>query len=181
MREIQLTQGKITLVDDEDFEFLSQWKWQFHIGHSRHTGYARRSEYPLGRYGKQKLIWLHHIVMNVLTGFNVDHINGNGLDNQKVNLRICDNSQNQHNARLRKDNKSGYKGVSFYKTRQIWQVQITIKTKKIHVVYFENKETAALAYNAAAREYFGEFARLNLIVIDKERGKVCQPRSGFSS
>ena len=161
MKEILLTQGKVAIVDDEDFEFLNQWKWHVAGGSGSGTGYARRSI----RLFNNKIISfnMHRVVMNPKNNEQIDHVNGNKFDNRKSNLRICTNTQNQHNVPLRKDNKSGFKGVNWDKKTRKWHTRIRVDGNRFSLGYFNNKEQAALAYNEAALQYHGEFARLNSI------------------
>jgi hypothetical protein len=151
MKEMLLTKGKVALVDDEDYKFLIQWKWNFSS-----TGYAARNG---GTYKKRKNIKMHRLIMRATSGMEVDHINGNRLDNRRCNLRICTRSQNHCNVGLSSRNTSGFKGIVFdYKT---WNAKITKNGKRIHLGCFKNKEDAARAYDRAAKELFGEFAKLN--------------------
>lgn len=151
MKEIPLTQGRVTLVDDDDYEYLSQWKWYFST-----EGYAVRHE-----EGKGTTILMHREIIKTPRDKQTDHINGNGLDNQKKNLRICTGAENQHNARLRKDNTSGFKGVYFYTDARKWRATISINQTRRVLGTFLNKIDAAIAYDVAAKEYFGEFAKTN--------------------
>jgi hypothetical protein len=156
MKEIQLTQGMIALVDDEDFECLNKFKWVVYNKSNRNTCYAMR------RHGTTSVL-LHREILNILPGIDVDHKDGNGLNNQKSNLRICTTTQNQMNAMLRKDSTSGFKGVSWKKDRNKWAAQIQINKKRKCLGYFPTKEEAAVKYNQVASELYGEFARLNQI------------------
>lgn len=106
---------------------------------------------------------MHREVMKVTKGQFIDHKNGNGLDNQKSNLRLCSNQENSRNQRLKVSNTSGYKGVSWSKQLNNWAVQIRINGKKVHGGYFLDKEEAAKKYNELAKQYHGEFANLNII------------------
>jgi hypothetical protein len=99
--------------------------------------------------------------MNDPRGFLVDHKNGAGLDNRSENLRKATHSQNTHNSRKIKNTSSQFRGVSFAKKRGLWETQITVERKKIFLGRFKNEIDAALAYDAAAKKYCGEFARLN--------------------
>lgn len=157
MREIKLTQGKVALVDDEDFELLSQWRW-FYETH----GYASRDIYlGGGRKNQQsKRIKMHRLIMDCSNDKEVDHIDGNGLNNQKYNLRICTHAENQKNLRRPITSTSGYKGVTWDKNRKKWVAYIW-SGKSINLGGFDSKEKAALAYDKAAEKYHGEFARLN--------------------
>ena len=147
MKEIKLTKGKVALVDDEDFEYLNQWKWQCSKGYAtRHVRKNNKHTYPR----------MHRILLNVPDGMLTDHINHNKLDNRKCNLRICSNSQNIANSRRRKDNNSGYKGVYF--DRKKWRASIRCNGVLIHLGMFDDKESAFRSYVNKARELFGEFA-----------------------
>ena len=116
MKKITLTQGKEAIVDDDDYEMLMEYKW---CAQKRITGifYVARST-PKDSSGKQKILLLmHREITNAPKGMEVDHINGNPLDNRKENLRICTNQQNAMNRGKRSDNTSGYKGVSYKKKK----------------------------------------------------------------
>ncbi len=148
MKYIELTKGKRAIVDDEDFEYLNQWKWLFD------SNYARRS---IGPAGNQECLYMHKLLINCPKNRKGDHINGNKLDNRKSNLRIATVSENGMNRKVSKNNKSGLKGVSFFEGR--WRAYIQRK----FLGYYSTKKEAAIAYNKAAQEFFGEFARLNKI------------------
>lgn len=155
MKEIQLTHGKVALVDDEDFEFLNQWKWCYHNG-----GYAVRADYTSG---KHKLITMHRVVNKTLKDLQTDHINRNKLDNRKENLRSCTSSENNKNTTSRKGSTSKYLGVSSYKRSNKWKSNIWICGKSKHLGYYISEKEAALAYNEAALKYHGKFANLNIV------------------
>lgn len=106
---------------------------------------------------------LHRVIMNCFDMKVVDHINHNTLDNRKSNLRICTRQQNQMNMRTSIDNKSGFKGVCYEKRRKHFRATIRINKKQKHLGSYKTAETAALAYNKAAIEYYGEFGYLNEI------------------
>jgi hypothetical protein len=154
MREIPLTQGKVALVDDEDYERLSCHKWR--ALRNKNRWYAMRD-------GGGRKILMHREIMGAPQGLQVDHIDGNGLNNQSCNLRICTNAENQHNQGVRSSNTSGFKGVSWYKRYRKWQVAIRIDGERKYLGYFSNKVEAARAYDNAAKRYHGEFARLNCV------------------
>ena len=123
MKKIKLTKGKFALVDNEDFEYLNQWKW--HLCRD----YAIRRQYFKGDkiYARKvKIIWMHRLIINTPPGMETDHINGNGLDNQKNNLRIVTKSQNQHNRKLSKQNTSGFTGVFWMKESKKWMARTYI-------------------------------------------------------
>ena len=150
MKYIKLSQNKKAKVDNEEYKNLSKYKWYFK------NGYAVRKE---GAY--EPLIQMHRLILGTPKGKDTDHINGNKLDNRKENLRIASRSENLRNTKKYKTNKSGFKGVCFYKRKNQWMVQIQVKSKKIHLGYFKDIKKAAKAYNKAAIEYHGEFAKIN--------------------
>ena len=156
MKEIHLTKGKVAIVDDTDFEGLSQWKW--HAKLSCGLWYAARAVTMAGR---KITIRMHRLITNASDGMEVDHIDGDGLNNLRQNLRIVTRNQNRFNSRVRVDNTSGYKGVSLNKRTGRWVAWIGYYGKHKNLGYFATPEMAAQAYDAAARELFGEFARLN--------------------
>lgn len=160
MKEINLTKNKIALVDDDDFEKLSKFKWYAHK--SRTIFYAERH---INSNGKRTTIRMHRFLMEVPKEKEVDHIDGNGLNNQKSNLRICSRQENLRNQKLSVRNKSGFKGVSWSSRTKKWvsQIGITINKKETikNLGYFKSKEEAAKTYDNAAKELFGEFAKLN--------------------
>jgi len=153
-KQIQLNNGVITIVDDEDYEYLNQWKWYLLKSHTNY--YAIRTQRP-----ENKLLQLHRIVMKAKKGEIIDHINGNKLDNRKSNLRICTQAQNNQNRKISKLNKSGYNGVSWSIRNKKWVAQIACENKKIHIGYYIDPIDAAKAFNNAAQKYHGEFAKLN--------------------
>lgn len=149
-KEITLTNGKVALIDDEDFEKLNEFNWYF-----RKEGYAVSNTKHL----------MHRLVMNAPKGYQVDHINLNKLDNRKSNLRLANASTNKANDGLRANNTSGYKGVQCMRGRKKpWMSRIKVNYKNIYLGYYYTPEEAARAYNEAAYIYFGEYARLNKIV-----------------
>jgi len=152
LKKIKLSNGEFTLVDDKDFNYLNQFRWYLN----------GTSKYAI-RYGKidnkPRVIFMHKEVMSISKGTEVDHINRRTLDNQKNNLRLCTRLQNQGNSEKYRTNKSGYKGVSWHKKSGKWQAYIGDERKYLGI--YKIKEEAALAYNNAARERYGEFAYLN--------------------
>lgn len=146
---IALTKGYHAIVDDEDFEVLAERKW--FAQEVDGIVYAVRTD-------NKSAVLMHKF----LTGFVLtDHINGNGLDNRRVNLRESSPRLNMGNRKKQKGTSSKYKGVHFVKNRLRWQAYIKIHGKTTHLGYFDSEVDAALAYDVAARKYFGEFAALN--------------------
>lgn len=145
MKYIELKHGQQAIVDDEDFELLYKDKWRFN---NRYIYNSRREP-------------MHRLIINAPRGSEVDHINGNSLDNRKVNLRVCDRSQNLANRGKFKNNKSGYKGVCWNKNSKKWMAQIQFKKKLTRLGDFTDILEAAKAYDKKAKELHGEFANLN--------------------
>ena len=113
MKKITLTQGKETIVDDDDYEILMEHKWYAHKSSRKKDKFYAERMAPVDSNGKQKIIHIHRVIINAPKGMQVDHINGNPLDNRRENLRICTNQQNGMNRGKPKDNTSGYKGVTY--------------------------------------------------------------------
>jgi len=163
MKEIQLSQHRVcenrgkyvALVDDEDFEYLNQFKWCAMKGRS--SFYAVRK---IGIIGKKHNQSMH---VEILNGKGIDHIDHNGLNNQKSNLRLCSQSENCMNTKKRENTSSIYKGVSFHNCTKKWLAQISINGRHIHIGLFVSEIEAAKAYNKKAIELFCEFANLNII------------------
>lgn len=175
-KELVLSNGSITLVDDEDFEKASKYSWYFHKG-----GYAARS----GTKPKDPhTIFLHHFVTGTDYKYVVDHINGNRLDNRKENLRVVTQQQNSFNRPANKNKESSkYKGVHRSKEKNLWLAIIKLNRKPNHLGYFNSEIDAAIAYNENAKILFGEYARLNDVPENKEwwtkRVFIRQNSSGF--
>lgn len=167
MKHIPLSSGRqgFALVDDDDFATVSALKWQ-PDRHGKIT-YARHIHYIKGGKGTNtKAILLHRFVLGLHEqAFPfVDHIDANGLNCQKGNLRPCTNAQNQQNyQRLRANKTSRYKGVSTARQRRgkPWQAAICIDKKRIYLGSFDDEQEAAVAYDRAAVMHFGEFAATN--------------------
>lgn len=150
MKEILLTQGYVALVDDEDYEFIAQWRWYYAQGYAKSID---RIE------GKQRL--MHRVLTSAPTGTDVDHANMDRLDNRRSNLRVCTRSQNLGNRSKTKGNTSGYKGVVKETNANTWKAQITCGGKSLYIGGYKTKEEAAKAYNEKAKELFGPFAKIN--------------------
>lgn len=144
-------------VDDEDYELVNKYKWS--LNKRGKTFYAVR---VLWNKGKQKTIKMHRLLMNNPKGL-VDHGDNNGLNNQRYNLRVSTKSQNLMNRGVNKNNKSGYKGVSFHKKSGKFRVAIEHNRNYLYGGLFKTKKMAAKRYNELATKYHGEFAKLNKI------------------
>ncbi len=161
MKNIQLTQGKQAIVDDEDYEWLMEWAW-------RHgNGYAIRTErkiHPACGKNHERTVYMHREIMNAPNDMFTDHVNHNRLDNRRENLRLCTQQDNNKN-RVKQGNASvsSYKGVRWNKESRIWRASIWNAKKCIELGYFSSEIKAAEAYNEAAVKYHGEFANLNNI------------------
>ena len=148
-KRILLGDDKFAIVDDADYGWLSQYNWQ-----GANVGYAMRC--TLCGCRSNKRIYMHREIMGFPDG-EIDHRNGNKLDNRRCNLRICTSSQNKANTKRRRDNTSGYKGVVFHKASGKWMAKMARK----YLGLFTNVKAAAFAYDEAAFDAFGEFAVLN--------------------
>jgi len=158
MKQIPLTQNKFALVDDENFEWLNQYKWHAH--HNQGHWYALHS---VRNNGKKTEIKMHRLIMglNSEDKQKIDHIDGNGLNNQQNNIRFCTQMQNCQNQNLRKNTSSKYKGVSWFNRDKKWRAYIQVNKEYIHLGYFDDELNAAAAYDYAALKHFGEFALTN--------------------
>jgi hypothetical protein len=153
---IPLSQGKHAIVDDEDYDFLVQWKWHL-----------------MGRYAgrvitdsttrKQQSVAMHRIILNTPQGMHTDHINGDGLDNRRENLRICTPSENIRNQKTRKrrTGDAQYKGTFFIKELGKWRAGVCVNGNTHYLGLFASEVDAARAYDQKARELHGDFARPN--------------------
>jgi len=151
-RPIPLTRGKFALVDAEDYYQLAQFKWHTETGTK--TFYAVRNH-----AGKQ--VKMHRAIMAAPSHLLVDHINHNGLDNRKANLRLCTRAQNNCNVVSRKGSASKYKGVNWYKVGKKWTASVRSNKKFYHLGYFTDETAAARAYDKRASQLHGRFACLN--------------------
>lgn len=159
--KIKLTMGKYAIVDAEDFEYLNKYKWCTSMRNGK--PYTARCLYDR-KTKKRTTISMHRFLLGIIhSSVSVDHVNGNGLDNRKSNLRKCNHSQNMKNQTRHKNNKSGYKGVYWNKQKNKWAATIKVEGKSVHLGYFADKDWAAIAYNKAAQKFFKDFANLNKI------------------
>jgi len=159
MKTIPLSKGKFAQVDDSDFDMLSKFKWfAYDIGNST---YAARS---VLKDGKRTSIYMHRVILELSdTSVYCDHIDGDGLNNTRNNLREATPMQNQRNSKSRKNSSSKFIGVSWDGSRDKWQANICVNKRLLYLGRFQDEVEAASRYNIAANMYFGEFARLNLL------------------
>lgn len=154
LKSIFIKAGYSAIVDDDDYEKLVTCKWCVHRNPLSGLCYAYTVK-------KCKLVYMHRIIMQTPSGMHTDHINGNGLDNRKVNLRVCTNAQNQANYRTVRG-QSQYRGV--YRVRGgAWRAQTRHMGKKIYIGTFKTELEAAVAYEKKIKELKGEFAKTILI------------------
>ena len=153
MKKITLSRGLFALVDDEDYEFLNQWKWN--ASFEQCTYYAVRKSH--GPHSTRKDIRMHNVIMSPPSGLFVDHIYHNGLDNQRRHLRICTRSQNAMNRKTPTSNTSGHKGVSWDKVKRKWRARIQLQGKKTCLGFFDDIEDAVISRLAGEIKYFGEY------------------------
>lgn len=156
VRVIPLTQGQFTIVDADDYEWLSKWKWT--VWHTKQGGFYARAW-----VSKQTSLAMHRIILNAGPGQIVDHINRNTLDNRRANLRIVTQSQSNCNRRLLiASNKSGFRGVHWNSKAKKWRAFIGINKRLIYLGSFDTPKAAAIARDEASRKYHGGFSPLNL-------------------
>lgn len=158
MQYIELTQGKRAMVDDEDYDYLKQWKWYAYA--NGRTYYARRNTLSREHESKRKTVLMHRDILSIPSGMEPDHVNHNGLDKRKANLRVCLHSQNIQGQQPQKNCESHYKGV--FRHYGNWRARIRAGGKKTNLGTYALEIDAARAYDAKAKELFGKYAYLNL-------------------
>lgn len=150
MKVIKLTKGRCAIIDDADLALVSSRKWSFG---NETGGYARRND-------SGKTVFMHKVIMGVPNGVEVDHMDGDKLNNRRSNMRVATHQQNSFNTKLRSNSSTGIKGVSWYKRDKKWRAYIVLNGKQIHLGYHDTAQAAKDAYAKAAKEIHGEFARL---------------------
>lgn len=158
-KEVPLTKGYTAIVDDEDYDRVVKIRWHVLTGRINSPTYASSSQKINGKW---KNVSLHRYILNAPIGIQVDHRNGDGLDNRRANLRVASVAQNAYNRRPMKGSFSGYKGVRHKMfTRDRWIASIGHERRLLHIGMYDTAEEAARAYDAKAKELFGEFAYVN--------------------
>lgn len=158
-KEIPLTKGKVAIVDAEDYERVAAHKWHATCSSRRRRWYAARN--VTLACGRQTKVRMHRFILNAPSAFQVDHENGDGLDNRKCNLRKATNADNQHNRQLSVSTVSSFKGVKRERRTGRYEARLWHNGKAVHLGTFPTATEAARAYDAKAIELFGEFARPN--------------------
>jgi hypothetical protein len=158
MKQIPLTQGKFALVDDNDYEELSQCNWCAAWNCHTRSFYAQRHSSSVN--GKRTIILMHRVILGAKSGQESDHRNHDTLDNRRENLRLCTHNENQHNQKPQMGS-SSFKGISWHKLTHKWRAQIQFNASRHHLGCFTDELDAARAYDTAARILFGEFALTN--------------------
>lgn len=155
-KQIQLTRGKFAIVDESDFEWLNEFRWCACFDGT--NWYAMMANNEGKRMGG---ITMHMLIFGKIDGLEIDHFNGDTLNNSRENLRHCTHAENGRNLRCRSGCSSKYKGVSWDKSMSMWSAIISKNYTTVHREYFSSEIEAALQYDLWATELFGEFARLN--------------------
>jgi len=152
---VPLTRGREAVIDAADVHLIKGYAWR--ISAARGRFYAVTC---LPRNGqKQKSIWMHRTILPPTEGVIVDHIDGDGLNNRRANLRLATVSQSMCNAKMRSDNSSGYRGVAFVRAENKWAAYITVQKKRLSLGRFDTAESAHDAYVAASAKYHGDYGR----------------------
>lgn len=152
MKIISISNEQYTLVDDSDYAWLSKFKW---------TAQKRKHGFHAARYFGKKYIYMHRLIADAPKGIEVDHLDGDGLNNQRVNLRSAAKAQNGQGFRPLKGKASRYRGVSWHKGAGRFVAQLDDGRKRVYLGLHDSEENAARAYDTEARLRFGEFAQLN--------------------
>jgi hypothetical protein len=157
--EVELSNGGTAIVDDNDYDLVKGRSW--YPGGGKEKKYAM--SYVKNEAGELINISMHKLILGYDGPLEIDHRNGNGFDNTRLNLRIATRQQNASNLSRKVTCKSKYKGVVYRKDAKLWRATLTKNWKQISLGYYKTEEEAAVAYNAGALKHFGEFARLNVI------------------
>ena len=149
MKTIKLTRDKFAIVDDCDFEAINKMKW-----------YCTNAGYAVHDVGSRTIL-MHRLVLDAPEGFEVDHIDGNPLNNSRNNLRLATHQENiRHRVNVNKNNSSGVNGVSWFKRDKKWRARIFVDGKEIHLGLFNSKAEAIIKRNKASEKYYGDFGHI---------------------
>ena len=148
---VELTQGKIAIIDTKNVPLIKNYPWYAWFNKNTNSWYAAHKT-------AKRFFWMHRLVLNATKGVFVDHVNHDSLDNRETNLRFCTQSQNHHNQRIRSNNSTGFKGVSFNKQRHGYMALIMVNKKRVELGVFDTAEKAHAAYCEAATRFFEDFA-----------------------
>jgi hypothetical protein len=151
MKRIKLTHGKFAIVDNDDFDMLSEHKWC--------AVKKSKTFYAVSRING-KVVYMHHLILSIRKNQVIDHIDGNGLNNRRENLRRATRQQNLLNRGVQKNNSSGKKGVTYCRQTKKWRAIIAYKRKQVCLGRHESKELASMAYKRAAKKYHKQFAKV---------------------
>lgn len=156
MKEIELSRGMKSVIDDDDFERVSKFKWYARTNNG--SKFYAAASIP---GTKSKKMYLHRFIMDAPKGLQVDHINGDTLDNRKENLRICTIQENLRNKKGKREYKGAIYAGKGRNLKKPWSARISFEGRNLYLGHYETAEEAARAYDEAAKKYYGEFAKLN--------------------
>lgn len=151
-KEIVITRGEVTIVDDDNYEELCQYKWYLMDGFAGRTVTENK---------KRTTVYMHRVVADAPKGVSVYHLNGNKLDNRRENLLLEKGSARMHQRKKNVAHSSKYRGVYWAKEKKIWIAEIKVNKKHLRLGYFEDEKEAAIAYDTAAYQYYGPLAQTN--------------------
>lgn len=158
---IPLSKNKVALIDEADYELIKDYTWHFGDAYAQTSVVVGRINGANARRG----VKMHRLIMSAKENEEVDHINGDRLDNRRSNLRVCTHKQNGRNKHRNARNTSGFKGVSLKKrgpnNMKCWYASIGVSGKRLYLGYYYTAIEAAEAYDQAAIEHHGEYASLN--------------------
>lgn len=157
---ISLNKGNCTIVDNDEYEKFGNLTWFICNGYAKRSFRLKSVE----RSKSNRQAHLHREILNAPKGMCIDHINGDKLDNRKSNLRLCTNQENIRNSKVMIKNTSGFKGVSWMKSKSKWRARIKVNMREIHLGLFASKLDAVRCYNKGAKRYFSDFAYINKVI-----------------
>jgi len=152
---IPLTQGYVATIDACDVHLVDQWDWTAYVRPSTVHAFRKTT-----RDGIKVNVWMHRVILGTPAGFDTDHVDGDGLNNTRANLRVATRSQNNRNQRITGRNTSGRKGVSWHKKDKRWRACIHVNNRYVHLGHFVEFDDACAAYAKASTEMHGDFGRV---------------------